>query len=290
METMTFRQMLEKYGRSWVSITALVLVHLGACAAFFIFTWEGLWIAMMLYILMGLGVTVGFHRLFVHESFQTYAWIRWLFALLGGLSGQGHVRFWATVHRMHHKWSDQEGDPHSPIHGFWWSHFLWLTVRTPREECEKLEKKFIPDILQDPVVTRICRWTLPLHICVAALLFTSGWAYDGWTMGISWLLWGFFLRIAVMFHMSWCVNSITHLWGYRTYPTRDTSRNNPLVALPGFGEWHNNHHGKPRAANHGRRWWELDPGYRFIRILQLLGLAWNIEYEPACPAGRPDPS
>ena len=274
--------MLAKYGRSPGGIIALVFLHMGTVLAPFFFTWEGFSIAISLYVLTGIGVTVGFHRLLTHGAFQTHPWMRWLFVLLGGLAGQAHIRIWALMHRIHHKWSDREGDPHSPIHGFWWSHILWVTVRTPREELQKLEQQFIPDLLKDHVILGICRWNIPLHTILGLSLLSGGWVYGGWAMGISWLLWGFFLRITLLLHATWAVNSVSHTWGYRNYQTADTSTNNALTAAMSLGEgWHNNHHARPTAANHGRQWWEVDLSYSFIRLLAWIGLAWEVKWEPA---------
>lgn len=280
METITFQTMLMKYGRSPGSVIPLIIFHIGALLAPFFFTWEGLWIGLGLYVLTGFGVTVGFHRLLTHGAFQTHRWVRWIFALLGGLAGQSQIRFWALIHRMHHKWSDREGDPHSPAHGFWWSHWGWPTVRTPQEELAVLEQQFIPDLLKDQVILQVCRWHVPCHMLLAIVLLCGGWLYDGWVMGISWLCWGFFLRITAMLHVTWAVNSIAHTWGYRNYQTKDTSRNNPFVAAVSFGEgWHNNHHTSPSTANFGHRWWEFDPGYQVIRLLMWCGLVWDVKQE-----------
>lgn len=280
METANFQVMIAKHGRRIEPIVLLSFYHIGALFAPFFFTWEGFWIGLVLYFLTGIAISVGFHRLFNHRSFKTYRVVRWVFALIGGLAGEAHVRWWVLMHRMHHQWADQERDPHSPVHGFWWSHFLWTMVRIPQDEMEKLERRFIPDLLKDPVLLRICRWEVPLHILLALSLLCGGWVYGGWFMGLSWLFWAFCLRIVLVLHLTWSVNSVTHKWGYRNYETKDTSRNVPIFAFVTIGEWlHNNHHHAPSAANFSRRWWEIDPGYHIILLLSWCGLAWDIKKE-----------
>lgn len=280
METANFQVMIQKHGRRIEPIVLLSLYHIGALFTLFplFFTWEGFWIGLSLFFLTGAAITVGFHRLLTHGAFQGCRWERWGFALIGGLAGQANIRWWALMHRKHHAETEREGDPHSPVHGFWWSHFQWTMVRIPEDDMEKLEQKFIPDLLEDPVLLRICRLEVPLLILVAISLLCGGLVYGGWFAGLSWFFWGFCLRIVLVLHATWAVNSVTHTWGYRNYETRDTSRNNPIVAFLTLGEgWHNNHHQSPTAANFGRRWWEIDPGYQIIRVLSWCGLAWDIK-------------
>lgn len=278
METANFQVMIQKYGRRIEPIVLLGFYHIGALFALLFFAWEGFLIGTALFFLTGAAITVGFHRLFTHSAFKTYRVVRWAFAIIGGLAGEANIRWWALMHRMHHKWADQERDPHSPVHGFWWSHYQWTMVRIPADEMEKLEQQFIPDLLEDPVLLRICRLEVPFLILMALALLCGGLVYGGWYMGLSWLFWGFCLRIVLVLNFTWMVNSVTHIWGYRNYETRDTSVNNPLIAAVTLGEgWHNNHHQSPSAANFRRRWWEFDAGYQVIRLLSWCGLAWDIK-------------
>lgn len=278
MEMASLQIMRAKHGLRKEPIVLLSIYHIGALFAPFCFTWEGFWIGLILYFLTGIAISVGFHRLFTHRAFTTYRWVRLGFAFLGGLAGQAHIRWWALMHRMHHAETEGKGDPHSPVHGFWWSHFLWTMVRIPEDEMEEFEQKFIPDLLEDPVLLRICRLEVPFHILLALSLLCGGWVYGGWAAGLSWFLWGLCLRTVLLLHLTWSVNSVAHKWGYRNYKTQDTSRNIPLIAFVTIGEWlHNNHHHSPTAANFSRRWWEIDPGYHLICFLSWCGLAWNIK-------------
>jgi stearoyl-CoA desaturase (delta-9 desaturase) len=220
----------------------------------------------------GLGICVGYHRLLTHYSFSTSRGMRWLFALLGTLSLQGSPRIWAARHRLHHRDSDGDGDPHSPRHGFWWAHVGWVFVK------ENYDASAAADLADDPVMRWLDRWHFVPPSLLGVVLLVAGWAAGD---GVSWLIWGGFVRTALVLHFTWLVNSATHVWGYRGYQTRDDSRNNWWVALLTFGEgWHNNHHAHPKAASHGRRWWELDLAALAIRALALTGLVWNVVGAP----------
>ncbi len=269
----------------WPTIIGIVIFHLGAVAAIPYFSWTGLVVAAVLYFVCGcLGVCVGYHRLFTHRSFKTLRIVRWALALCGNLAGQGGVISWVAFHRKHHRYSDTDKDPHSPHHGgFLWAHMLWFIPWRNRQEEQEVFDTYAPDLLKEKML-RVIDALYPLwHAMLALFLFAAGWLLWDFHMGISLVLWGFFLRTVAMLHSTWAVNSLTHMWGYRNYDTTDDSRNNPVVAILAFGEgWHNNHHGHPNLANHGHhRWWELDPSYWVIWLLARCRLAWDVKY------GRP---
>ena len=227
-----------------------------------------------------IGVCMGYHRQLTHGSFRTYRPIRWLLALIGGLSGEGSALTWVANHRKHHVYSDQEGDPHSPRDGRWWSHMLWFMPDFGRKHYDTLIARFAPDLDKDPVMRFLHKFFLPSHVILGAALFAIG--YFGWDTYTAWsfVVWGMFVRLVYVLHVTWFVNSATHLWGYRNYETTDDSRNLWWVGLLAFGEgWHNNHHAFQRMARHGHKWWEIDMTYWAILRLEKVGLAWNVVKE-----------
>jgi fatty-acid desaturase len=253
-------------------------VHLAALAAPFFFTWSGLAICLVLYWVTGsLGVCLGYHRLLTHGSFTTTPAVRFLFGFLGGISGEGSAVTWVANHRKHHAFSDQEGDPHSPRHGGLWAHMLWLFPAHTAEELTSHAKRWAPDLVKDKGLYFLHQTFLIWHFLIGATLLASGWLlYDRFT-GISWILWGQAVRMVIVFHVTWLVNSATHMWGYRNYETTDDSRNLWWVGLLAFGEgWHNNHHAYQRMAAHGHKWWEFDVTYWAILALERMGLAWDV--------------
>ena len=277
----------EGFGNGWADLdwpTVIWIggVHLAALAAPFYFTWSGLAICLALYwVTGGLGVCLGYHRLLTHGSFLTTPAMRFLFAFLGGISGEGSALVWVANHRKHHAFSDQDGDPHSPRDGGWWAHMLWLFPRHSAAEVAAHTRRWAPDLERDAGVRFLHNTFLLWHFLIGGALLASGWLlYDRFT-GISWLVWGLAVRMVIVFHVTWFVNSATHMWGYRNYETTDDSRNLWWVGLLAFGEgWHNNHHAYQRMARHGHKWWEVDVTYWAILALEKLGLAWNVVHTP----------
>jgi stearoyl-CoA desaturase (delta-9 desaturase) len=239
------------------------------------------------YLLTGVGITVGFHRLFTHRAFQTYRWVRYTFAILGSMAVEGPVLRWVADHRKHHQFSDQEGDPHSPHTGegagFWaalrnlfHAHVGWMFVSEGRADL----RKYVPDLLADRglrVINNLFGVWLALSLVVPALV---GWAIAGtWQGALTGLLWGGAVRIFLLHHVTFSINSICHFWGRRRFRSSDESRNVWLLSLISFGEsWHNNHHAFPSSAFHGmsRREVALDPGAWVVTALEKLGLAWKV--------------
>ncbi len=250
---------------------------MGVVLALFTFSWSGLGICLALYLATGFGITMGYHRLLTHRSFQTPRFVEYILTALGTLANQGGPLQWVAVHRIHHQHSDAEGDPHSPRDGVWWAHLLWWMPNSPTLDDPAYYERYIPDLARDPVHRFFHRYHVLLPLALAGLLFGLGGLWGGVGLGLSWLVWGMFVRTALLYHATWFVNSATHLWGYRNYRTRDHSTNLWWVALLTLGEgWHNNHHAFPRSARHGLRWWELDATYGLIRLLGLVGLVKQI--------------
>lgn len=263
---------------SWYSIIWLVAAHLIALAAPFYFSWTGLGIAVFLHWVTGsLGICLGYHRLLTHTGMKTHPWVRYTFATIGTLAGEGSPLDWIADHRKHHACSDQDGDPHSPLDGAWWSHMNWLRYHTHDGQRDEYLKRWAPDLYKEKGMRMMDYLFLPLHFASGVVLAAIGYAIGGWYMATSLVLWGLFVRLITVLHATWMVNSASHLWGYRNYETTDDSRNNWLVAIVAYGEgWHNNHHAYPRMAKHGHKWWEFDITWQAIRLLRAVGLVWDV--------------
>lgn len=264
-----------RFRLNWPHIFWIALIHVGALVAPFTFSWSGLAVCLGLYVVTGLGVTMGYHRLLTHRSFKTPRIVEYFLTVLGTLANQGGPLQWVATHRVHHAHSDEEGDPHSPRHGGWWAHMFWWMRFDPVIDDPRFRLQYVRDLVKYPFHRFLehCHFVLPLLLAV--LLFTLGEVCGG--LGLSWLIWGIFVRTTLVYHATWLVNSATHLWGYRSHQTGDDSTNLWWVALVSFGEgWHNNHHAFQRSARHGLRWWELDVTYLMIRLMSFVGLAREI--------------
>jgi len=271
------------------TVIAIHLLALLACIPW-LFSWSGLIIGVVSFYLFGvLGINVGYHRLLTHRSFACPRWLERTLAVLGACSWQGTPIGWVAVHRMHHQHSDDPADPHTPRHGFFWSHMGWFMVIDPAIQNISTYDRYARDLFQDrffkwmerPRATRLIRRIQWMAYLFAGAL-VGGLATESWEgaaqLGLSWLVWGVMVRNVAAWHITWSVNSFTHIWGgYRNFETDDDSRNNWILAIFTSGEgWHNNHHAEPRSASHGMRWWEYDLCYSTIRLLEVCGLAWNV--------------
>jgi len=237
------------------------------------------------YLATGFGITVGFHRLFTHRSFQTSHAVRYTFAVLGQMAVEGDILTWAADHRKHHQYSDRAGDPHSPhadfgdgpiesLKGLWHAHTGWLFSDAGRADREKYAK----DLLADRGLRAIARMFLPLVLVSLLIPALVGWLLlGGWYGFLAGLVWGGGVRIFLLHHVTFSINSICHMWGRRRFASGDESRNVWWLSWLSFGEsWHNNHHAFPSSAFHGLRSWEIDPGGWVIRGLERCGLAWRV--------------
>ncbi|MEK6710528.1 MAG: fatty acid desaturase [Nitrospinota bacterium] len=262
----------------WGTITVIGFIHLGALLALRpeLYSTSGLVLLVALYLMSGmLGVTLCYHRLLTHRGFQTHKWVEYFLTFCACQALQSGPIAWTALHRIHHKEADDEPDPHSPLVSFLWAHMGWLFVDTPGASTYAEYSRFAKDLDRDPVQRFLDRYFLVLYALTAALVYAAGELWGG--LGLSWLVWGVFLRTVLLWHATWLVNSATHLWGYRNYRTDEDSTNNWWVALLSFGEgWHNNHHADQRSARHGQRWFEIDITYGLIRLMGRLGLAWQI--------------
>jgi len=251
----------------WLHLFFIAAMHLGAFAGFFTFSWKALGLCLVLHGATGcLGITLGFHRLLTHRSFKVPKILEYFFAILGSLACQGGPIGWVATHRLHHAKSDEEGDPHSPVQGFLWAHMLWCMVYNKNIDDPKEYFRLAPDLASDPVYV----WLDKLQIVWTILLGIGLYVWGGWPF----VIWGIFVRTALVYHSTWFVNSAAHIWGYQTYKTGDQSTNLWWVALLSYGEgWHNNHHAFQHSARHGLQWWEVDSTYLMIKFLERLGLA-----------------
>lgn len=263
---------------SWWAVGWLTMAHLVVLAAPFTFTWTALAVTLFLHWVTGsLGICLGYHRLLTHDGMKTYPWVRYMFATIGTLAGEGAPLDWTADHRKHHKHSDHIGDPHSPHEGPWWSHMFWLAFHTHNGDRAAHLQKWVPDLYKMRGMRILDYLFLPLHILSGFILFGLGYAFSGMEMAVSLLVWGLFVRLVAVLHTTWLVNSASHMFGYRNYETTDDSRNNWLVAIIAYGEgWHNNHHAYPRMAKHGHKWWEFDITWMAICVLKKLGLVWDV--------------
>jgi stearoyl-CoA desaturase (delta-9 desaturase) len=247
--------------------------------------WSDLIVFGIAYAATALGVTVGFHRHLTHRSFETRRWVRGTLAALGSAAIEGPVISWVADHRKHHAFSDRPGDPHSPhvdhgggwagaLKGLWHAHVGWLFIHTHRAA----KRRYAPDLINDPLIRFVDRTFLLWVGLGLAIPFALGYAIGGsMHAALTGLLWGGAVRMLVVHHVTYSINSLCHFFGSQRFPTGDESRNLRWLALLSFGEsWHNNHHAFPTSAVHGLKRWEIDVSAGVIRLLERTGLAWNV--------------
>jgi fatty-acid desaturase len=276
----------------WPYVVSISLIHVVALLALvpWFFSWTGLIVAIAGHYVFGmLGMTLGYHRLLTHRGFTCPKWLEHGLALLGVCCLQDTPARWVAVHRMHHQHSDDQPDPHTPKVSLFWSHVGWLFYQNREHDHFWHFERYVRDMLTDPFYQRLERKHAAfkiygLHAALFLLVgFLIGWAASGTLpggihLGLSLVVWGVAVRTVFVWHVTWAVNSLSHVSGYKNYETRDDSRNNWLVALVAHGEgWHNNHHAQPRAALHGHRWWEFDLTWQVVRVLELVGLARDVK-------------
>jgi stearoyl-CoA desaturase (delta-9 desaturase) len=248
------------------------------------FTWVHLAIMGVGYVLSGFGITVGYHRLFTHKSFETNRFITATLGILGSMAWQGSLINWVQNHRCHHQHSDREHDPHSPhlhgegfkawVKGALFAHMGWFFTPDP-----KGMERYAPDLHADRMI-RIISKLFPLWAALGVVIpGLIAWAItQTWQGLVLGMLWGGLTRVFLLHHVTWSVNSVCHLWGSKTYRSHDESRNNAIFGILALGEgWHNNHHAFPASARHGLAWWQFDASYILIKTLEKLGLASNVK-------------
>ncbi|TVQ62431.1 MAG: acyl-CoA desaturase [Phycisphaerales bacterium] len=275
----------------WRYAVVLVVMHALALLAVipWLFTWTGLIACVVGVFFFGQGINFCYHRLLTHRSFVVPKWLERFWVVIALCCLEDTPCKWVTTHRHHHKHSDHEDDPHSPLVTFLWSHFQWVTRHNTATRTTDAYHYYTKDILSDPFYMALEKRLLlapMIFLAHAALFLVAGYGIGWWQtgtmagalqMGLSLLVWGVFLRVVLVWHITWSVNSLTHTWGYRNHDTPEHSRNNWIVALLAVGEgWHNNHHHDQASASNQHRWWEIDLTYYHIALLKRLGLARKV--------------
>lgn len=254
---------------------ALFFIGMHCCLVFapWFFSWGAVLTAVAINAVLGtVGTSLGYHRLLTHESFKVPKWLEYVMAICGILTLQGAPTSWVGMHRIHHAFSDTEKDPHDSTRGFWWSHMGWMFFLT-----QNAYRRYAPKFMREGKFYRFFDRSfltqLMLQVPLALVLFAIG----GWT----YVVWGIFVRIVVMWHCTFLVNSATHKWGYRNYEIKDRSKNTWWVAILTYGEgWHNNHHAQPKVAKFGRRFWEIDVSWLLLKFLKAVRLAKDVRMPP----------
>jgi fatty-acid desaturase len=275
----------------WRYVIPIAVMHSLALLALipWLFSWTGVVLLLVgTYVFGGLGINIAYHRLLTHRSFKCPLWLERFFVIVAQCCLEDAPASWVATHRLHHNDSDHHPDPHSPLVNFLWAHVGWLFWENPQARSVSAYDRYARDVLRDPFYFRLQRSLLSIWIYLAHAVayFLIGFGVE-WVssrnaetalqFGLSVLVWGVILRTVCVWHITWSVNSVTHLFGYRSYETSDNSRNNWIVALLANGEgWHNNHHIDPASASNRHRWWELDTVWIVIRGLELVGLATDV--------------
>jgi stearoyl-CoA desaturase (delta-9 desaturase) len=285
---------IEPVENEWLYRTLTGIITVGPMLALALVGWQ-LWdgllrgsdlvVLLVLYLFTGLGITIGFHRLFTHRSFKTSPVLRGLFAVLGSAAIEGPIISWVADHRKHHAFSDREGDPHSPhvdhgvgvrgaLRGLGHAHLGWLFIHTERGSRER----YAPDLLADPIVAFVDRTFFVWALGGLGVAFALGGIIGGsWRTALTGLLWGGAVRMLLLHHVTYSINSLCHFFGRRDYATGDHSRNLAWLAPLSLGEaWHNNHHAFPTSAFHGLSWRQFDISALIIRAMERTGLCWDV--------------
>ncbi|MFN7963248.1 MAG: acyl-CoA desaturase [Thermoanaerobaculia bacterium] len=255
----------------WLRSIPFVAVHLAALLVFVVpFAWKWVGLCLGLYLVRMFGVTAGYHRYFSHKTYRTSRWFQAVLAVLGLLALQKGPLWWAAHHRHHHLHSDDPEDLHSPRrNGFLWAHLGWVVS----DAYDETQFERIPDFARFPELVWLNRYHLVPGVTLAVLLFLLG--------GLPALAWGFFLSTVLTWHVTFMINSLTHMIGRRRYATTDDSRNSLILALLTLGEgWHNNHHYYQASTRQGFFWWEIDIAYYLLKMLSWVGLVWDLREPP----------
>jgi stearoyl-CoA desaturase (delta-9 desaturase) len=272
-----------------VTLTTVLIPYIGLAAGTILFWNRGVYaidlaVFAVMYTATVMGIGMGFHRLIAHRSFQAVPFLKTALIILGSMAAQGPVIFWTAIHRRHHSYSDREGDPHSPhlygegasaiLHGLWHSHMGWLFNHEVTDWGT-----YVRDLLQDRKIFKLNRlYFVWIAVGLAIPAAAEGAITRSWSGGLRGFLWGGLIRILIVHHSTWSINSICHVFGSRPYQLKDRSTNNAVLAIPTFGEsWHNNHHAFPSSAVHGLEWWQVDLTGYMIRLLQKTGLASEVK-------------
>ncbi len=268
----------------WLRVFPFALIHLGCLLVIWVgFSWVALLMAFTLFLIRGVSISAFYHRYFSHRAFKTSRVCQFIFAVMGAMAMQKGPLWWVSYHRNHHEYPDQAQDVHSPVvHGFFWSHIGWILSN----KNFFYDHNKVKDLMRFPELILVERFYFFIPLVLALALYLFGLALQhsfpslgtsGWQM----VVWGFFISTIVLFHTTAAVNSLTHQFGHRPFVTKDNSRNNAWLALITWGEgWHNNHHYFPASARIGFKWWEVDITYYFLKLMEKMGIIWDLRAPP----------
>ena len=256
-----------------IALGHFTLIHGMALFAFFpfAFSWSAVAVMLVLYwVTASLGICLGYHRFLTHRGFTTPKWVAYTIVFFGTLACQNGPIKWVGQHRMHHAGSDTVDDPHSAEKGFWWSHITWMLFTHSKFDDKKTLNDYTKDFSNDKYYQFLDKYFIHIQVVFGLILLAIG--------GLPWVIWGIFVRLVVVYHSTWFVNSAAHTFGYVTFPLKDDLATNCWwVGLLAWGEgWHNNHHAYPRMAKHGHKWWEFDITWQAIRLMRATGLMWDV--------------
>lgn len=264
----------QKNSLSVGTVGFFVFLHVGALFALMpsLFSWSAVALMLFLYwVTASLGICLGFHRYLTHKGLELPKWLAYFLVTCGTLACENGPLKWTAHHRMHHAGSDTDADPHSAKKGFWWAHLYWMVYFQPKFDTQEALKTYTKDLAHDRYYAFLDKYFIAIQFALGFILMAIG----GW----SFVVWGIFLRLVLVYHATWLVNSAAHMFGYKNFQLKDDLATNCWwVALLSFGEgWHNNHHAFAQSARHGLRPWEIDMTWYVICVLRFLGLAKNIK-------------
>jgi stearoyl-CoA desaturase (delta-9 desaturase) len=261
----------------WFRVIPFILIHFGALAALWThFEWYLVWVALFLFVIRMFAITGFYHRYFAHKTFKTSRLMQFIFAFIGSTAAQRGPIWWASHHRRHHLNSDRHNDHHSPhTHHFLWSHMGWFLAK----KNFLTDRKVVRDLIKFKELVLIDRfdWLPPVLLLLSLFVIGEYLSLTSGVSGLNMVIWGFCVSTILVYHCTFAVNSIAHLWGTQRYNTKEESKNNFFVALLTFGEgWHNNHHHYPGSIRQGFYWWEVDLTYYALRFLSFFGIVYNL--------------
>jgi stearoyl-CoA desaturase (delta-9 desaturase) len=267
----------------WLRLIPFILLHISCLAVLWVgVSWFAVGFMLIFYLIRMFAITAFFHRYLAHKTFKTSRLVQFFFLLIGTMSAQRGPLWWAAHHRVHHRHTDTEIDPHSSQHGFWYSHIGWFL----NQQNFSTRKDLIKDWLKYPELTWLDRFSLPIVIFTAIAIYAMGdWlsvAYPSLnTSGAQLLVWGFVISTVLLIHATLCINSLAHRYGHRDFETDDQSRNNLFLAIITLGEgWHNNHHFYAGSVRQGFYWWQIDVSYYILKLMSYFGLVWSMNPVP----------
>lgn len=261
-----------------------ISIHISGLLIFWVgFSWAALILCFALWLIRMFGITAGYHRYFSHRTYKTTRWFQFILAVLGNSSAQLGPLWWAAHHRHHHRYTDTEQDIHSPIiDGFWWSHLGWVMC----PQYSKTDERQVRDFAKYPELRWLNRFHLTAPIALAISVIAIGILFQEYvpqlkTTCLQMFVWGFCVSTLLLYHTTFTINSLAHIFGYRSFNTTDSSRNNWFLALITLGEgWHNNHHYYPGSERQGFYWWEIDITHYILKLLSWVGIVWDLRTPP----------